>query len=94
MQNGEYDRTSGLDIPKRLDQVQAAPGEQNSSTKPQSWENERLAWPIDDFCRAIGLGRTKVYAMIGDGTLRTVMIGGRRLVPRDAAEALLKQAAA
>jgi excisionase family DNA binding protein len=53
----------------------------------------RLAYRIDDFCRAIGLGRTKVYALIADGTLRTVVIGGRRLVPRDAAEALLSQGA-
>ena len=28
----------------------------------------RLAYRIDDFCRAIGLGRTKVYALIADGT--------------------------
>jgi excisionase family DNA binding protein len=52
---------------------------------------DRLAYRVDDFCRAIGLGRTKVYAMIGDGTLRTVVVGGRRLIPREAAEALLKQ---
>jgi excisionase family DNA binding protein len=53
--------------------------------------SDRLAYKIDDFCRAIGLGRTKVYALIANGTLRTVVVGGRRLVPRDAAEALLKQ---
>jgi excisionase family DNA binding protein len=53
--------------------------------------DERLAYRVDDFCRAIGLGRTKVYELIGEGVLRTVIVGGRRLIPREAAEALLKQ---
>jgi excisionase family DNA binding protein len=51
------------------------------------------AYRINDFCRAFGLGRTKVYELIADGTLHTVLVGGRRLVPRDAGEALLKQGA-
>jgi excisionase family DNA binding protein len=64
---------------------------QQGETKPLDQSDGRLAYRIDDFCRAIGLGRTKVYALIADGTLRTVVVGGRRLVPRDAAEALLNQ---
>jgi excisionase family DNA binding protein len=52
---------------------------------------ERRAYRINDFCRAFGLGRTKVYELIGSGKLKTVTIGGRRLVPSDAAEALLNQ---
>ena len=52
---------------------------------------ERRAYRINDFCRAFGLGRTKVYELIGSGKLKTVTIGGRRLVPCDAAEALLNQ---
>ena len=53
--------------------------------------DERRAYRINDFCRAFGLGRTKAYELIGSGKLRTVTVGGRRLVPRDAAEALLSQ---
>jgi excisionase family DNA binding protein len=53
--------------------------------------NEPLAYRVNEFCRVVGLGRTTVYALIADGTLATVKIGGRRLVPRDAALALLSK---
>ena len=49
---------------------------------------EKRAFRIDEFCAAYGLGRTKTYDLIKTGKLRTVLVGGRRLVPRDAAEAL------
>jgi excisionase family DNA binding protein len=51
--------------------------------------DERRAYRIDEFCALYGLGRTKTYDLIKAGQLRTVLVGGRRLVPRDAAEALL-----
>ncbi len=35
----------------------------------------------------LGIGRTNLYALIGAGKLRTVKIGKRRFVPRDALEA-------
>jgi hypothetical protein len=49
---------------------------------------------LDDFCHAFGLGRTKTYELINTGVLKTVVVGGRRLIPRESAEALLKQGAA
>ncbi len=36
-------------------------------------------WP--ETGAALGVGRTKVYELIGAGELRTVKIGRRRLVP-------------
>jgi excisionase family DNA binding protein len=54
---------------------------------------ELRAYRINDFCRAYGFSRTTVYKLIAAGTLRTVLVGGRRLVPRDAAEALLSDGA-
>jgi excisionase family DNA binding protein len=53
--------------------------------------HEPLAYTIADFCRLIGVGRTTTYAMIADGTLKTAKIRGRRVVPRDAALALLSK---
>ncbi len=50
---------------------------------------EKRAYRIDEFCAAYGLGRTKVYELIKRGALRTVLVGGRRLVPVEAGEALL-----
>ena len=52
--------------------------------------NEPLAYRVNEFCRVVGLGRTTVYGLIADGTLPTVKIRGRRLIPRDAALARLK----
>ena len=53
--------------------------------------DEKRAFRIDEFCALYGLGRTKTYDLIKAGKLRTVLVGGRRLVPKDAAEALLAQ---
>jgi excisionase family DNA binding protein len=54
---------------------------------------EKQAYRINEFCSAFGLGRTKVYELIGSGKLRTVLVGGRRLIPAEAAKALIAGAA-
>jgi excisionase family DNA binding protein len=51
-----------------------------------------LSTTIDDTCKITGLGRTKVYALIGAGTLKTVTVGRRRLVLFSSIEALLGEA--
>jgi len=51
---------------------------------------ERRAYRINDFCKIFGIGRTGVYRLIKEGKLLSVMVGGRRLIPADQAEALLK----
>jgi excisionase family DNA binding protein len=38
------------------------------------------------------LGRTTVYALIAEGKLATIEIGNRRLIPHEAAVALLSEA--
>ena len=53
---------------------------------------EPRAYRVEDFCRAYGLGRTKTYALLKTGELKSVVIGGRRLIPKEAAEALLAAA--
>jgi excisionase family DNA binding protein len=50
--------------------------------------HERHAYPITDACYALGIGRTSLYKMIGDGRIRTIMIAGRVLVPRTEIERL------
>jgi hypothetical protein len=45
---------------------------------------------VNDFCRDYGLSRTSFYKLVGAGKLITVKVAGRRLVPVEAAEALLK----
>jgi excisionase family DNA binding protein len=41
---------------------------------------------IKQTCRLLGLGRTRLYALMGSGQLRSVTIGRRRFVPSDAIE--------
>jgi excisionase family DNA binding protein len=53
--------------------------------------NEPLAYRVNEFYRVVGLGRTKVYALIAEGKLPTIKIGGRRLIPREAALALIAE---
>lgn len=39
---------------------------------------------VEDAARALALGRTTVYQLLADGSLRSVKIGRARRVPRDA----------
>jgi len=41
---------------------------------------QRLTCTIDEACEATGLGRTKLYELIGGGHIDTITIGRRRLV--------------
>ena len=41
---------------------------------------QRLTCTIDDACEVTGLGRTKLYELIGTGRIVTTTIGRRRLV--------------
>jgi excisionase family DNA binding protein len=41
---------------------------------------QRLACTVAEACEATGLGRTKLYELIGQGQLDTTTIGRRRLV--------------
>jgi excisionase family DNA binding protein len=52
-----------------------------------------ISTTVDDACRITGLGRTKIYELISDGTLKTVRLGRRRLVIFESLEALLGDAA-
>jgi excisionase family DNA binding protein len=50
----------------------------------------RRALTLFDFCDFYSIGRSTAYTMIKTGKLRSIRVGGRRLIPVDAAEALLK----
>ena len=41
---------------------------------------QRLTCTIAEACEATGLGRTKLYELIGEGHLETTTVGRRRLV--------------
>ena len=50
-----------------------------------------LAYRVTQFCKSIGLGKTKFYELVRDGKIKTIVIGGRRLVPADEAQRLLRE---
>lgn len=53
-----------------------------------------LGYSVNGFCRAIPIGRTKFYDLLRQGKIRTVKIGGKRIVPATEAQRLLEEDAA
>ena len=51
---------------------------------------DRFAYPVNDGCRAMGIGRTLCYELIRRGELQVVKIGGRTLIPRSEIERLTR----
>ena len=60
--------------------------EQIASSAPEAVRSQtvpfvqKLTCTINEACEMTGLGRTKLYELIGDGHLATTTIGRRRLV--------------
>lgn len=48
-----------------------------------------LAYQINEVCHLVGISRSTLYELVNEGKLRTVMIRGRRLVPRSEVQNLL-----
>ncbi len=51
----------------------------------------RRSLRVGEFSRLYGLSRATIYRLIKSGELRTIKLGGCRLIPVDAAESLLTQ---
>jgi excisionase family DNA binding protein len=51
---------------------------------------ERLALRVNEAAAVTGLSRSTLYVLMRNGALRSVRVAGRRLIPRDALEALLQ----
>ncbi|WP_184261572.1 helix-turn-helix domain-containing protein [Rhodopseudomonas rhenobacensis] len=51
---------------------------------------QRLSCTIAEACAVTGLGRTKLYELIGDGHLTTTTVGRRRLVLVRSLQSLLE----
>jgi excisionase family DNA binding protein len=53
------------------------------------WDNVITA-SIGEFCRLSGIGRTKVYELLGEGNLESISIGRRRLIVLDSYRRLIQ----
>ncbi len=59
----------------------------------QPYENARVNWRVDDFCRAHGIGRSKFYEEVKCGEIKIIKIGKRTLVPDSEARAWMERKA-
>lgn len=61
-----------------------------TDTSPPALEGQdKLAYSIDEAAHALGLGKTTVKALIADGSITSVRVGRRRIIPRCAPSAFL-----
>ncbi len=65
------------DEAEELQITSSAPEAVRSQTVPFA---QKLTCTINEACEMTGLGRTKLYELIGDGHLTTTTVGRRRLV--------------
>lgn len=52
---------------------------------------ERLAFSPAELAAALGCSKAHIHNLIGRGELRSVKLGGKRLIPRDVVERLLAE---
>jgi excisionase family DNA binding protein len=55
----------------------------------QTNETPKLAFTIAEACHAIGIGRSKLYELIGEGRVETRKIGSRTIIPADSLRGLI-----
>jgi excisionase family DNA binding protein len=51
----------------------------------------RRAWRINDACAALGIGRTTLYKLAGEGKIKLVRVLGRTLVPESEIERIASE---
>jgi excisionase family DNA binding protein len=50
-------------------------------SRPTENNLEKPVWlPVSTACFVIGIGRTKLYELLGNGTLKSITVGKRRLI--------------
>lgn len=55
------------------------------------YESPKLAFTVPEACYALGIGRSKLYALIGAGRITVFKIGKRTLIPADSLYALIPE---
>lgn len=54
-------------------------------------KNERAAYSVIEASNYLGVSRSQIYRLLADGTLDSLKIGARRLIRRDALDALIER---
>ena len=50
---------------------------------------QKQAYSIREACEASSLGKTTIYALIGQGRLQAVRVGGRTVIPAESLTTLI-----
>jgi excisionase family DNA binding protein len=53
----------------------------------------QMGLSVSNFAKTMGLSRTLVYSLIGSGTIKTIKLGDRRIIPASEVTRLLETAA-
>jgi len=53
---------------------------------------EKLAYTVEEACAAIGIGRTKLYALANEHQIDMKRVGGRTLVTAESLQRLISDA--
>ncbi len=61
-----------------------------ASAEVRSDDSERLTLSVEEAGRILGISRGAAYARAGDGSLPTLRLGKRLLVPKSALEKMLQ----
>jgi excisionase family DNA binding protein len=80
---------------KRIAVPNVAPVPSEARRRPSEQPNAytpKLAYSVAEACAAIGISRPTMYVLMERGQLRTVKIGGRRLIPATELERLIADA--
>ena len=72
--------------PTRLPRIAGITKDAKEST------TQKRALRVSEFCETYGVSKASTYNLIRAGRLHTVLVGGIRLIPVDAAERLLQSA--
>ena len=56
-------------------------------------DSRPVAWRVDDAARQLGVGRSSIYKLAGEGKLRLVRIAGRTTVPDEEVLRLAREGA-
>lgn len=64
---------------------------QKPNLKPSDGQSAKLAYRISEAVVASGLSRSTLYQLIGSGRLKSVKIGGRRLISGESLKELVTE---
>ncbi|MET3472077.1 excisionase family DNA binding protein [Novosphingobium sp. 1529] len=61
----------------------------SGQAKPEPYRTDPLTVRIPEACRLTGIGRSKLYELIAEGSIEIVKVGGMTLIPFESLKQLI-----